>query len=156
VWHQRGQTPIVKLDPSRKSLHFYGALDLRSGQETAIMSPVMNGATTALFLQKVLLTYPDQPILMLWDRAPWHSGPPIKELLEANPRLEIMRFPPGSPDLNPQEHVWKAARTAISHNHRFARLEPLADQFLNYLTQTRFPSSMLDTYGYNQICPMFI
>jgi transposase len=156
VWHQRGQTPVIKLDPSRKSVHFYGALDLRNGQETAMMSPIMNGATTALFLQKLLLTYPDQRILLLWDRAPWHSGAPINELLEANPRLEILRFPPGSPDLNPQEHVWKAARTAISHNHRFARLEPLADAFLTYLTQTRFPSSMLDLYGYNQISPMFI
>jgi transposase len=155
VWHQRGQTPVVKLDPSRKSVHFYGALDLRSGQELAMMSSVMNGVTTARFLQKVLLAYPEQPILMLWDRAPWHYGAPIDELLAANPRLEIMRFPPGSPDLNPQEHVWKAARTAISHNHRLPRLEPLADQFLHYLTQTRFPSSMLDIYGYNQIRPMF-
>lgn len=155
VWHQRGQTPVVKLDPSRKSVHFYGALDLRSGQETAMMSPVMNGVTTVLFLQKVLRTYPEQPILMLWDRAPWHYGAPLEELLAANPRLKIMRFPPGSPDLNPQEHVWKAARTAISHNHRLPRLEPLADKFLHYLTQTRFHSYMLDMYGYNQICPMF-
>lgn len=155
VWHQRGQTPVVKLDPGRKSVHFYGALDLHSGQETAMMSSVMNSATTARFLQKVLCTYPAQPILMLWDRAPWHFGAPIQQLLEANPRLQLVSFPPASPDLNPQEHVWKAARTAISHNHRFDRLELLAERFLNYLTQTRFPSSMLDIYGYNQICPMF-
>lgn len=155
VWHQRGQTPVVKLDPGRKSVHFYGALDLRSGQETAMMSPIMNSATTALFLHKVLLAYPEQPILMLWDHAPWHDGAPITQLLAANPRLEILRFPPGSPDLNPQEHVWKAARTAISHNHRFARLEALADHFLTYLTQTRFPSSLLDLHAYNHICPMF-
>lgn len=146
---------MVKLDPSRKAVHFYGALDLGSGQENAMMSPVMNGATTALFVQKILLTYPDLPILILWDRAPWHYGAPINELLVANPRLEIMHFPPASPDLNPQEHVWKAARTAISHNHRFARLDSLADAFFNYLTHTRFPSSMLDAYGYNQICPIF-
>ena len=107
-------------------------------------------------LQKILLTYPGKPILMLWDRAPWHHGLPIRALLEANPRLEIMRFPPGSPDLNPQEHVWKAARCAISHNHRIAKIQPLADQFLAYLERTRFPSTMLDTFGYNHICPIFI
>lgn len=49
VWHQRGQTPVVKLDPGRKSVHLYGALDLHSGQETAMMSSVMNSATTARF-----------------------------------------------------------------------------------------------------------
>ncbi|MFN3982270.1 MAG: IS630 family transposase [Caldilinea sp.] len=155
VWHHRGQTPIVKVDPSRKSVHFYGALNLGSGQEFAMSSPVMNGDTTALFLQKLLFTYPEQPILMLWDRAPWHFGASIDALLAANPRLQLMYFPPASPELNPQEHVWKAARTAISHNHRFARLETLADQFLTYLSTTRFPSFLLDIYGYNHICPMF-
>ena len=65
-----------------------------------MMSPIMNGATTALFLQKLLLTYPEQRILLLWDRAPWHSGAPINELLEANPG-DVVFFdsyvPHGSP-----------------------------------------------------------
>ena len=90
------------------------------------------------------------------DRAPWHHGEPINQLLEENPRLEILKFPPGSPDLNPQEHVWKDARCAISHNHRIERIDTLAEQFLEYLQRTTFPSSLLDVYGYNHICPMFI
>jgi transposase len=137
-------------------MHFYGALDLQTGREIAMMSPVMNAEATALYLQHLLLVYPDQPILLLWDRAPWHRGQPIREILQANPRLELFIFPPASPDLNPQEHVWKAARSAVSHNHRVARLQPLADQFLNYLNNICFPSSLLDIHGYNQICKMFI
>lgn len=156
VWHTRGQTPVVKLDPGRASVHFYGALDLHSGREIAMLSPIMNAATTALYLQQLLLAYPKQPILLLWDRAPWHQGAPIRDLLQAHPRLELFAFPPGAPDLNPQEHVWKAARTTISHNHRIPKLQPLADQFLHYLNHTTFPSSLLDQHGYNTICPMFI
>lgn len=147
---------MVKLDPGRKSVHFYGALDLQSGREIAMMAPVMNAQTTALYLQKLLQSYPEQPILLLWDRAPWHRGTPIRDLLQANPRLEILTFPPGAPDLNPQEHVWKAAREAVSHNHRIPRLQPLADAFLSYLSRTTFPSSLLDLHGYNSFCPMFI
>jgi transposase len=155
VWHTRGLTPVVKLDPGRDVVHYYGALDLQGGREVAMISSVMNAESTALYLQKLLLAYPDQPILLLWDRAPWHRGPAIRELLQANPRLEIMMFPPGAPDLNPQEQVWKATRTVVSHNHRVQHLKTLANQFLNYLNHTQFPSSLLDKYGYNQICPMF-
>lgn len=137
-------------------VHFYGALNLHSGQEMAMLSPIMNAETTALYLQKLLLTYPNQPILLLWDRAPWHKGAPIRQLLQAHPRLELFAFPPGAPDLNPQEHVWKAARTTITHNHQVPRLQPLADQFLRYLNRTTFPSSLLQLHGYSAICPMFI
>ena len=155
VWHARGQTPVVKVDPGRDMVHFYGALNLHNGQEIAMMSPVMNAETTALYLQKLLLAYPDQPLLLLWDRAPWHKGTPIRELLQANPRLELLAFPPGAPDLNPQEHVWKATRAAISHNHRIPRLQPLADLFLRHLTHTTFHSSLLELHGFHIICPMF-
>jgi transposase len=51
----------------------------------------------------------------------------LKAFLQAHPRLEILFFPPASPDLNPQEQVWKATREAISHNHAEAKLERLAD-----------------------------
>lgn len=155
VWYPRGQTPVVNVDPGRAMVHFYGALDLQSGREIAMLSPVMNAETTALYLQKLLLAYPDRPILLLWDRAPWHKGAPIRDLLQAHPRLELLALPPGAPDLNPQEHVWKAARAHVSHNHQVPRLPQLADQFLHYLNHTAFPASLLALHGYNTICPMF-
>jgi len=73
VWHARGQTPIVRLHPGRESVHFYGALNLATGAETTMRTCLMNAATTALFLLKLLLAYPDQPILLFWDRAPLAS-----------------------------------------------------------------------------------
>lgn len=156
VWHPRGQTPLVRLDPGRSNIHFYGTLDLQSGQQFVMTSSLMNGEVTALYLQKLLLAYPERPILLLWDRATWHRGPAIKAVLAANPRLDILFFPPGSPDLNPQEHVWKKARENVSHNHSMTNLTDLTQHFSDYLTNTTFDSSFLDCYGYNAICPMFI
>ena len=119
-------------------------------------TPIMTAATTALYLQKLLLANPIVPILLLWDRATWHRGPAIRTLLAANPRLEILAFPPGSPELNPQEHVWKKARENVSHNHSITHLAALVAKFTTYLQQTTFPSTLLDNFGYNAICPMFI
>ena len=103
-----------------------------------------------------LKAVPDQPRVLFWDRAPWHRGKPIDKVLAENPRLEIIYFPTASPDLNPQEHVWKAARREVSHNHLEPRLPELANRFEKHLASTTFKSSFLDRYGYTAICPMFI
>jgi transposase len=155
VWSPTGQTPIVRADPGRAKTNFYGALNLQTGQEVAIRSDLMNAEISAQYLELILETNPDVAIILFWDRAPWHRGQPIDQVLEKNPRLEIIFFPTASPDLNPQEHVWKAVRKEVSHNHLEARLPELADRFLNQLHSTTFKSSFLDRYGYSPICPMF-
>ena len=76
-------------------------------------------------------------------------------MLEANPRLEILFLPVAAPELNPQEHVWKATRRAVSHNHTIPRLPELADRFQQHLVSNTFESSFLDRYGYNEICANF-
>lgn len=146
-----GQTPLIRTDTQRESTHFYGALNLLSGRETVLRCDIMTAEASALFLQRILDLYPGVPILMLWDRAPWHQGPSIRSVLAANSRLELLPFPPGCPELNPQEHVWKAARTAVSHNHGYAKLPQLAEEFELYLAKTCFPCSLLERHGYDLI-----
>jgi transposase len=157
AWSSIGETPITRADPGRKQTHFYGALNLFSGQEIVLRSDVMNGEVTAQFLLMLLENTPDEvPMLVFLDRAPWHRGQEIAKVLQDNPRLELIFFPTASPELNPQEHVWKAARQAISHNHEYASLPALAGMFEDFLRKTIFPSSFLDRFGYTTIYPMFI
>src|SRR6266508_1882023 len=118
-------------------------------------SDLMNAEISAQYLEMLLETNPNVPIILFWDRAPWHRGKPITKVLDENPRLESIFFPTSSPDLNPQEQVWKAVRKQVSHNHLEVRLPELADRFLNKLNSTTFKSSFLDKYGYTAICPRF-
>jgi RHS repeat-associated protein len=148
VWSPTGQTPVVRADPGRAKPNFYGTLNLQTGQEIAMRSDIMNAEVSAQHLELILETNPVVPILLFWDRAPWHRGKPIDKLLEEHPRLEIIFFPTASPDLNPQEQVWKSVRKEVSHNHLEVRLPQLADRFLNKLNSTTFKSSFLDKYGY--------
>lgn len=155
VWAPTGQTPVIQVAANRDSTHFYGALDLVSGAQVTLRSQIMTADVSALFLNRLLLAYPNQPILLLWDRATWHRGEAVRAVLEANPRLEILWFPPGSPELNPQEHVWKAAREAVAHNHTRSKLPELVEAFDKHLTSTQFPCSLLDRYAYHEIRTTF-
>jgi transposase len=136
-------------------IHFYGCLNLSTGQQIAMQAQTMNSETTALFLTQLAQCYPDQPILLLWDRAKWHGGQAVKDFLAAHPRIELLKFPPGSPELNPQEHVWKLTREKVSHNHLMPKLGVLAEAFASHLANSVFKSTFLDKYGYSAICPMF-
>ena len=155
VWAARGHTPIVRVDAGRASTHFYGSLNLLTGEEIAMRSDLMNNEVSAQYLQMVLDAYPDLPIIIFWDRAPWHRGKAIEKILKENPRLEIIYFPPGCPELNPQEHVWKEVRKAISHNHTEKKLPQLAERFLDRLNSEIFNTSFLDKYGATPIFAMF-
>jgi transposase len=156
VWAPVGQTPVVKVDPGRDNTHFYGALDLHTGKEIVMRTTVMKAVSSVLFLLKLVLAYPNQKILLLWDRAPWHHGPAIREFLATHSNFEIFYFPPASPDLNPQEHVWKDARENVTHNHTINQLDTLAELFEAHLTDNTFPCSLLELHDYKRICARFI
>lgn len=145
VWSPRGQTPVVRVAPQRESLKFYGALELESGYEIALALPKMDGANTIHFLEHLLTCLPERQILLLWDRASWHKGA-ARRFVETHQRLEMLYLPPASPDLNPQEHVWKATRAAVGHLFDYRHLSDLRLAFQNHLENTSFKFNWLDKY----------
>jgi len=143
VWSPVGQTPIVRVCPQRDHVHFYGALDVRNGREIALPASAQTGEITANFICILLMLFPTQAILLLLDRAPWHFGAVVNQILTENDRLELMFYPPACPDLNPQEHVWSQARDKISHNHGYTRFQTLIDDFESYLNETPFETNFM-------------
>lgn len=145
VWSPIGQTPIVRSSPQRDSLKFYGALNVETGTEIALTLPTMNGENTLHFLQHLLTCIPDVPILLVWDRAPWHKGI-VRQFVENHDRLDMLYFPTACPDLNPQEHVWKLARETVGHLRDYAHLSDLRQAFQTFLEQTPFCFRWIEKY----------
>jgi transposase len=106
----------------------------------------MTSVETADFLRDLFACYPDQPLVLLWARANWHKGQPVAQVLAAHPHVETVFFPPASPDLNPQEHVWSLARANVSHTHTLPDLPTLRDAFLRFLNTTLFHFEWLEKY----------
>jgi transposase len=155
VWAPRGQTPIVHMTPQRDHVHFYGALDLINGRQIAMTAPEQTNGVTADFIRILLMLFSTHHVLLLLDRAPWHFGPAIRQLLADNDRLELMYYPPACPDLNPQEHVWSQARDAISHNHTYFHFDTLISDFETYLVETPFETNFMAKYGPPVNCAIF-
>jgi transposase len=154
AWSPRGQTPIVKVTPQRECVHVYGALDVRQGREVAVTAVEQTSGVTADFFRLLLMLFPHRHILLLLDRATWHFGPEVDLILQENPHLELIHFPPACPELNPQEHVWKQARDAISHNHTYPCFQTLIDDFDCFLNETPFDTNFMDKYSPTDLCEL--
>jgi hypothetical protein len=145
VWSPIGQTPYVWVTPQRECVHFYGALDVMSGQEVALTLPKLDSDHTLHFLEHILTCFPGRSILLLLDRAPWHKGQ-VRQFVEAHPRLDLLYFPPGCPDLNPQEHVWNQTRQAVGHLCDYPHIADRRQAFQSHLDTTLFHFDWIAQY----------
>jgi transposase len=111
---------------------------LNNGQQVALSVPGLSSQAPLHFLAHLLTAFPTPPLLLFLDRATWQRGEAIRTFLVDNPRLQLIYVPPACPHLNPQEHVWKAARQAVSHNHTFTTLSALRAAFAHFWDTTLF------------------
>jgi transposase len=147
VWSPVGQTPEVWVSTQRDCVAFYAALNLRTGQEQAIMTDKLNQHTSVTFLEYLATLSPDQRILLICDNASWHKGLPMTHFLDQHSRLELFFLPVACPELNPQEHVWASVRRTLERLSPFRTFAQLAQAFLLTLRSTWVQPSLFELYA---------
>ncbi|HUD45162.1 MAG TPA: transposase [Patescibacteria group bacterium] len=138
IWAKKGVYPKVEYTGEKTGRCFYGASNLFKKEHIIHVAEWMNSTETVLFLKKVKARYqrrlkPKQKVLLLWDGSPVHRGE-VKEYLKTNADwLELMYFSAYSPELNPQEWMWKEAKKEVCLNHEEQKFEELEYKFYRYL-----------------------
>ncbi|CAG4899944.1 IS630 family transposase [Acidithrix sp. C25] len=144
VWIPKGTTPaVIETNGTRMNRSIYGFLNLKTGKEHAFATERQTMHETAAILLAIRKIYPREKILLIWDGAGWHRGSVAQEAIREH-HIEAVHFPPYSPQLNPQEHVWKQGRSAVTHNRFIPKIEPVTKELVDYLNTTTFPYSLLD------------
>lgn len=139
VWLQRGSyPPVVDTNGTRKRKSFYGFYNLKDGTQTTFITDWQNMHITVEVLQKLRKIYPTQKLLLIWDNCGWHRGSKVTEWIKQDKNTSTLYFPPYTPELNPQEHIWKAGRKATTHNQHITNLQNAAGQFLEHITNRTF------------------
>jgi transposase len=130
--------PIVDTNTTKKRKSLYGFLDLKTGKQHAFMTDWQNMFITVAVLDKLRQVYPTQQLLLVWDNAGWHRGSEVQNWIRKDRRTKTLHFPPYTPDLNPQEHVWKAGRKATTHNLHITDIEQTTKDFVSYIESQTF------------------
>lgn len=141
-WNKRQNTPIVKIRRDKQSVSFYGGLSLKTKKVISHLCYWQNSKETIKFLNLIKDKYKDKgKILLVWDNASWHKSKAIRQWLAKNNKtnwLELLNFPPYSPELNPQERVWKALRKHLSTKVGLYTFKETIDQACHFLLTGEF------------------
>lgn len=112
----KGSKPILKHKLLRKALNVISAISPCGQLIYHIRTSGYSGIHMADFLRKILKSFHKRKIILIWDGATTHRAKEVKALLrtlETN-RLELYQIPSHSPELNPDEQVWKYLKAESS------------------------------------------
>lgn len=143
IWLPRGEYPKIEASNQKENRSIYGFLNVKTGAEHAFKTERQNMYITATILANIQKRYPNKRILLLWDGPGWHKGSVVQQFVKKDGNITILHFPKYSPEENPQEHVWKSGRSAITHNVTIKDIDEATDAFVNYLNTTPFHYALL-------------
>lgn len=145
IWLPKGEyPPVMETNSTRKRKSFYGFLNLKTGAEHAFITDWQNMYITVEVLTKVREIYPTQKLVLIWDNCGWHRGSKVTEWIKKDGNIQTIYLPPYTPELNPQEHVWKEGRRHVTHNQHITKIEEIAEKFKQYITSSKFDYELLD------------
>ena len=126
-WGVVDAVPAVPTGDDHPKVQVSGAVAPLTGRTHDPMSPELGKGEFAQFLEHRLAYYPGKRLLVIHDRGEQHQGAPVEAAVqEAQGRLVLQAQPAYSPELNPQERIWKWRRRVVTHNDWFATLtEPI-------------------------------
>jgi transposase len=125
TWAPVGRTPVVKATGARHSLNMISAV---TAQGLLRFSAYTGSFTAAMFIDFCtrLLADTDGPVYLVLDGHPTHKAKIVKEFVASTEgRLKLFVLPAYSPQLNPDEWVWKnvkhdrVGRTSVTSAEEF-------------------------------------
>ena len=107
TWAPVGQTPVVKATGARHSLNMISAVTAKGLLRFSTYTGSFTGARFIEFCRK-LMADTDGPVYLVVDGHPTHRSKLVKEFVASTDgRLRLFVLPAYSPQLNPDEWVWK-------------------------------------------------
>jgi len=119
TWARVGQTPQCRTFGRYKGVKAFGAVSGLGGFRYRVQLDYFSQETFRAFLMTFRAST-DGYLLLILDGAPYHKGEAVTDFAqEPRNELELCYLPSYSPELNPQEHVWKVFRKQHTHNRCF-------------------------------------
>jgi transposase len=119
TWAPVGETPVVKFTAKRESVGMISAISMRGAMSWMLFEGSMNSARFIEFLKELIQDVKGK-IFLIVDNVSYHKSAEVKAWLEKHgSRIELFFLPGYSPDLNPDEWVWKNVK-----NDNVARIVP--------------------------------
>ena len=129
-WCPKGVRPSVPCHHIREYRYAYGAVEPLTGESFFLILPYCNTVCMNLFLDELGKQYANDQILLVCDGASWHKSNGLK----VPDNMELFYLPPGTPEMNPAESVWKELRKRGFRNELFKSLNDVVDRLCDTIS----------------------
>jgi transposase len=107
TWARRGETPAVRTTGARFSLNMLFAVSAQGQLRFMVIAGRVNGAVFLEFLQR-LTHNQERPVFVITENHPAHRSQSVARYVASTEgRLQLFFLPSYSPELNPDELVWR-------------------------------------------------
>lgn len=107
TWAPVGETPVVNYTAKRENIGMISAISMRGAMHWRIFEGPMNSERFIGFLKDLIADVKGK-IFLIVDNVRYHKSAETRKWAEQHRnRIELFYLPPYSPDLNPDEWVWK-------------------------------------------------
>jgi len=136
LWVRRGVEALVRSTSPGigEKANYYAAVCLETGEVCAVQfEGTSTAATSVAFLKALREDYAGE-LIVIWDNAPVHHGPALRDYL-ATPdlQLRLVALPAYSPDYNAAEELWKWLRDEVTANTCFGTAAKVAAAVWDFL-----------------------
>lgn len=130
-WSPVGKRPVVPSQMVREYTYAYGAVCPQDGSFISLVLPDMRTECLTVFLAEMSRRYPEHHLVVVLDGAASHRS----KMLEVPEHMTLLCLPPYSPELNPQESVWKELKPEGFYNRVFETMGAVENQLVKVLRQ---------------------
>lgn len=164
-WALKGKTPTVRFERDRnQSVTLFGGLSLHTKKQITYLGQDKTSKEFIAWLETLVRKYAHEIqkrlpahvewlkkqkeyqglILVVLDGGSCHTSKETKTWLKKHHgMIELFRFPTYSPDLNPQEKVWKVLRAYLSKVEGKYSFSELLDRACRFLLTKKFNYSFV-------------
>lgn len=132
VWAFRGEQTQVKITGANAKRVLFAALNPRTGHRLILRRFRQRQEDFQAFLRDLRQHYGGRSIWLLLDKASIHQAV-ASQRLAARLRVTLLWLPKQCPELNPQDHLWKALKRSIVANRQFKAIDDEADHAERWL-----------------------
>lgn len=118
TWAPRGKTPIVRVTGKRGGVLAMSAISPSGRMCFRLEKRRINAEVMIEFVDQIAECHRNRKIGVIMDRAPCHIAKKLSKHMESTKRMKIFHLPPYSPDLNPDEKVWRHMKHVSLKNHQ--------------------------------------
>jgi transposase len=114
TWAPIGQTPIVPATGKRFGVNMLSAISGLGEMEFMLHEGSVDSSVFVRFLEHLMMDRV-RPVILIVDGHPIHHSRRVLDYVRSTGgRLELEYLPPYSPQLNPDEQVWKCVKAEIA------------------------------------------